>query len=143
MLPPKQGYLLVQNAHSNAYGLVPKKLIEVHEHEFGNLRDMDDFGGSQDSIMAGLDVSAFAYPEELAKNDKADANGVFHSRTCPERWGLVGNLPDGRLTLPFAFSLQDTYDSPNAVALKSEGEENGGGYAEPRPANQRRPLDLT
>jgi hypothetical protein len=26
---------------------VPCDKVEVHEHEFGNMRDMDDFGGSQ------------------------------------------------------------------------------------------------
>ena len=39
--------LLAQKPRREGFGLVPKRLVEVHEHEFGNLRDMDDLAGSQ------------------------------------------------------------------------------------------------
>lgn len=124
-----QGYWLAQKARQEDFGLVPRDKVEVHEHEFGNLRDMDDFGGSQDSLMADLDVATFAYPDE----DKLTTDG------------------DRRLTADTSETAADaTYDTPKSAAQQATaaaaaaGGGSGGNdadespYDEPIPPSQRR-----
>lgn len=77
-----QGFLLAQKPRKQGYGLVPINLVEVHEHEFGNLRDMDDFGGSQASFRR------CCFRLQLDKVLSSSRTGM----TC----GVAAGLPDGR-----------------------------------------------
>ncbi|EDQ89512.1 uncharacterized protein MONBRDRAFT_25221 [Monosiga brevicollis MX1] len=54
----EEGYWLCQKENDQEFGLVKMLLVQVHEHEFGNFRDMDDITGSMDSL-ADLDENMF------------------------------------------------------------------------------------
>eukprot|EP00045_Choanoeca_perplexa_P007225 m.63916 g.63916 ORF g.63916 m.63916 type:complete len:742 (+) comp13984_c0_seq1:142-2367(+) len=54
-----QGFWLGQRVGQEDFGLVAMDMVQIHEHEFGNLRDMDDIAGSQDSLD-DLDQDMFA-----------------------------------------------------------------------------------
>eukprot|EP00043_Microstomoeca_roanoka_P015884 m.159844 g.159844 ORF g.159844 m.159844 type:complete len:790 (-) comp16352_c11_seq5:88-2457(-) len=58
-----QGYWLGQKARHTGYGLIPMKYVEVHEHEFGFMRDVDDDEKSVDSILDDTNAADFEYPE--------------------------------------------------------------------------------
>ncbi|EGD72547.1 hypothetical protein PTSG_00571 [Salpingoeca rosetta] len=98
-----EGYLLGQKARQTQLGLIPIACVEVHEHEFGYMRDADDDDKSVDSLLDEANVDDFEYPTGFGVyGGKFEADGTFEARHAPE------DVPG----FPTAESAEGTYEVP-------------------------------